>query len=45
MVDYCNEPAHHGHSAHEHCVQKEEQVTRTFHVEGVLRSGENSIVI
>lgn len=36
MVDYCNEPAHHGHSAHEHCVQKEEQVTRTFHVEGVF---------
>ena len=36
MVDYCSEPAHHGHSEHEHCVQKEEQVTRTFHVEGVL---------
>lgn len=36
MVDYCNEPAHHGHSAHEHCVQKKEQVTRTFHVEGVF---------
>lgn len=36
MVDYCSEPAHHGHSAHEHCVQKEEHVTRTFHVEGVF---------
>ena len=34
----CSDPEHHGHSAHEHCVQKTETVTRTFHVKGVIET-------
>lgn len=36
MIPYCNEPEHHGHDEHEHCTHKTEQVTRTFHVKGVI---------
>lgn len=38
MVDYCSDPTHHGHSEHEHCTQKTEQVTRTFHVKGIIET-------
>lgn len=36
QIDVCGNPAHHGHSEHEHCSQKTEEVVRTFHVEGVI---------
>lgn len=36
LVSHCNEPEHHGHTETEHCTHKTEQVTRTFHVKGVI---------